>query len=177
MGARKLIRENLGLSYYLISEICGTSMNMINTIENRGKIPPLNVDEIFQLYFKYGDKSGQLDLPGMNDLHLALSYDTVKKIDKKIIGLQSKADTYQMKYNNLENKYLQIIRAAKGIEYLKTIAVNGSKDLQDRINETEAIHKRKLTQALFKSLVRVKIQIEWIQGEIKALNEMKEYVI
>jgi len=173
MGIRKYFREELGLTYEQMSFVCGVSLSRMNAMENRKQKVPKNVEEIYRLHISNTNKNGLMKLEGFQELHLELNKTLFEKIDFKIRGLKLKEYTYQIKFNNLDKKYQQALKAIKGFEFLKTIAESGSSELKERIELTATIHLRKTQLDLFKRLIKAKTQLAWVQSEILALEEMK----
>jgi transcriptional regulator with XRE-family HTH domain len=173
MGIRKYIREELGLTYEQMSFVCGISLSRMNAMENRKQKVPRKVEEIYLLYYAHTNKNGLMKLEGFQEVHLEINKTLFEKIDFKIRGLKLKEYTYQIKYDNLEKKYQQAIKAIKGFEFLKTIAENGSIELKERIELTATIHQRKTQLHLFKRLIKAKTQLAWVIAEIAALEELK----
>lgn len=134
-------------------------------------------DELYQLYFRFGDHTVTLKFNDLQALHLEITQDARKKLTARIAELKTKGLVYRMQFDQLEGKYLKALHSKRGFEYIQHIASNDSYKLKQRVALHVAIHNRNVTEKYFLKLTQLKIQIEWINGEIRAINDMMEYVI
>jgi transcriptional regulator with XRE-family HTH domain len=177
MAARKYFRENLGFTFEQMCAVTGASKSAIYAMEQRRRDLPPEFDEIYQLYFRFGDHSAPLKFDDLHELHLEITQFAREKLKGRIAELETKGLLYKMQFEQLECKYIKALQSKRGFEYIKVIASNGSDKLHQRVALYAAIHSRKVTEKYFLKLTQLKIQIEWIKGEIKAIHDMLEYVI
>lgn len=169
---RKAIRERFGLTYSQMATITGSSINTINTMENRGYSLDKKHDEFYQLYFQYAKKNGEPYIGDLSEMHQLLS----EKAQKKLIARKRKAVVklyqYENKVDALQIKYNRALTALKAFSIFELICKNNQSYILENINIARRLLLKSNKDKLFNSLMMSKIQLEWCRGEIKAIDEL-----